>query len=113
MFECTAQTIYFLAKQKRPLSDFKAQLELLDLLKTPGLDLNSAFPSNVSYDSSTFVTEAVQVIEDDLIDISNLSVHSRSFPTTYGNSSSLSSTSHRRCHSTSTRAPTSRTFRAW
>jgi len=58
------QIIYYLAKQKRPLSDFKAQLELCDMLGTPGLDLNSAFPGNVQYDSSTFVAEALSAISE-------------------------------------------------
>jgi hypothetical protein len=58
------QIVYYLAKQKRPLSDFKAQLELQDMLGTPGLDLNSAFPSHVKYDSATFVAEALSAISE-------------------------------------------------
>jgi hypothetical protein len=56
--------IYYLAQQKRPLSDFKPQLVLQDVLDTPGLDLSSAFPSHVSYDSSTFVAETLSAISE-------------------------------------------------
>lgn len=56
------QVIYDLAKRKRPISDFKAQLHLLNFLDAPGLSLNSLFPANVSYDSSTFVQEALSAI---------------------------------------------------
>lgn len=51
--------VYHLARQGRPLSDFKSQMELQEALGTPHLELNAAFQSSVKYDSQTFVAEAV------------------------------------------------------
>jgi len=56
--------VYHLCKQGRPLSDFQAQMELQEELKTPLINLNAAFPGNVTYDSSVFVNEATSAIAE-------------------------------------------------
>jgi hypothetical protein len=58
------QIVYDLANRNRPLSDFKSQVELTQFLGAPGLQLNSAFPENVKYDSETFVNEALSAIAE-------------------------------------------------
>jgi len=56
--------VYHLVKQGRPLSDFKPQMALQQALGTPDIELNSAFQSSVTYDSATFVAEAVDAIAE-------------------------------------------------
>jgi len=58
------KVVYQLAKNARPLSDFQKQMDLLDELKAPQVNLNAVFPDNVSYDSSVFVNEAVSAIAE-------------------------------------------------